>query len=177
MSPRTARSCSCSHAWFIAAYKDNFIQKDRQQTVNKTSSKNLAFLILDLLQQLFHGDGPRCAHQKNHLTPVNWKLHRKTNLFPILTARLFRPICLHSTSLPCLLWHSNAWLPPEFPNSPMAPWGNGQGWLEAILPQHSGGQGGPWATLSSWAVSPCLTCLVENTWQLKIARWTCPLWF
>lgn len=97
-------------------------------------SKNLTFLILDLLQQLFHGDGPRCAQQKNHLTPVNWKLHRKTALFPILTvhfpAPLFKLLCSGITMCDCS---------PDFPSSPVALWGDGQWWLEAILPQQSGG--------------------------------------
>lgn len=102
------------------------------------------------------------------------KLHRQTNLFPILTvhfrAPLFKPTCLHSTSLPCLLWHNNVWLLPDFQSSPLALWGNGQWWLEAILTQQSGGQGCPSATLSSGVLLwPCLTRLVENNdWHMRI---------
>lgn len=161
----------------MTAYNANVIQRERGYS---PLLKNLTFLIQNLLQQTVPW---RWSSVKSHLTRVTWKLHGKTNWFPILRfpVLLFKPICLHSTSLLCLLRHNSVWLLPDFPSCPLAPWGNCQRWLEAILPRQSGeGQGLSSAAPSSWALWPCLTCLAEDRDGHKSRRFpsgTRPRWF
>lgn len=127
---------------------------------------------------------------------ANWNLNEKNklgthplSLCPLPSPFLYPlhpsiPACAvlewntgRATSPFCLLWHNSVWLLPDFPSCPLAWWGNCQWWLEAILPRQSGeGQGCPSATLSSWALWPCLTCLVEDRdWHMS-GKFTCRTW-
>lgn len=114
--------------------------------------------------------------QKNHLTPVNWKLHRKTNLFPILTvhfpAPLFKPVRLHSRSLPRLLRHNNVWLLPDFSEQVEV----GGGWRRFCHSRVEGKAVPQPLCLAerSDLVSPTRWRIQTGTWELKFTR---PLWF